>query len=140
MKYPASNCSLVPYLKYFGTSQLEFGTAELHYISCNLPKNNVHLTPWLVQLYRKKGLWFYFSQLFQTRIHLNIEINKLDWLKQFNRLAPLSFYILIYLTDNKWCDTPWDWYLTISASLVFTKFAILFCFRTSFFFFFFTIS
>ena len=38
--------------------------------------------------------------------------------------STFSFSISIILTDNKWLDSPWGWYLRISATLAFTKFEI----------------
>ena len=40
--------------------------------------------------------------------------------------APFSSPILILLTDNKWFHPPpWDWYLIILVTLLFSKFGIL---------------
>ena len=59
----ASNFSSVPYLKDFGTFQLEFETVELYNLRSNFGKNKSFFTPWLVHLHKKKGLWLYFSAI-----------------------------------------------------------------------------
>ena len=68
-------------------------------IRCNLSKNNGFFTPWLVHFHKKKELWLYFSQLFQSIIHLNVKINKLDWLKQFYTAS--TFFFLYFNTFDR---------------------------------------
>ena len=79
---------------------------------------------WLVHLCIKNELLQYFSQLFQSRIYLNVEINKLGWLKQFD-MTDFSFCVLILLADNKWFDTTWGCYLINLGTLIFITFKML---------------
>ena len=37
-------------------------------------------------------------------IHLNVEIDKLDWLKQFDMTSTFSLPVLTVLTYNKWFE------------------------------------
>ena len=60
-------------------------------IRCSFPKNSLYFTPWLLYLDFHKGLWQYFSQLLWSRIHLNVEISKLDWPEQVHILTTLLF-------------------------------------------------
>ena len=46
-----------------------------------LRKNSVYFTSWLVHLYVSKEPWKCFSQFFSFRIHVYVEINKLNQLQ-----------------------------------------------------------
>ena len=99
---------------------------QLNYnsIRWNLSKNNGFSTPWFLHLYIKKWLWHNFSNVLQSRIYINVEINKLHCLKQFDTTNTFFLLFLILLKDNRWFDHPWGCFLTNSATLVFTTFEI----------------
>ena len=90
----------------------------------NLPKKTGFFTPWFLLLYIKKLLRQHFSKVFQSRIHINVEIAKLYRLKQFDMASTFFLLFLIVLKNNKWFDSPWGCYLTNFATLVFTTFKI----------------
>ena len=53
-------------------------------------RTRVFLPPdWCIYIKRKD--FGYIFQLFESRIHLNVEVYNLDWVKQFDMTSPFFF-------------------------------------------------
>ena len=96
LKYPSIPLFLSATIKRFWNLPIIIWSGSIILVRCNLPKNNLCFTPWLLHLYTKKWIWKwqYFLQLFWCKIHLNFKINKPDWLKQFDMTSTLFFLFL----------------------------------------------
>ena len=68
-------------------------------IMWNLSEKKGFITPWILHLYIKKWLSQNFCMVFKSRIHVNVEINKLHWLKQFDMTS--TFFFLYFSTFDR---------------------------------------
>ena len=95
-----------------------------------LLKDRQYFTPWLGHIHVNKELLQWFCRFLYFRGHVNVEINKLDLLKQFKIQMKFFHPHLFFLTENKWFDPNapshpmWGSFLINLATLVSTIFEI----------------